>query len=1354
MPKFSVRKPFTVLVAVIAILVLGIVAVTNMTPDLLPSMELPYVVLVTSYPGASPEKVEAAVTKPLEQSMATLENIESISSTSSDNMSMMVLEFSTNANLEATTVDILQKISQLEGYWDDLVGTPLILKLNPDMLPVMVAAVEMEGMDTKALSRFMEETLQNRLEGISGVASLSVSGLAEEQVNVVLSQEKIDAVNKRIADAINQKFVGMEEELVSSRVELESGLDELKSGISAMEDGVSRLQSSDAELNRQELELMQGRLEITRQLEAVKQGLLQINEQETRLAPLYDAITQVGPALQQAEEAHARLSAALSQFDALDQQFAALTAALIGEGRAELSGLSEAEQKQLLVRDDPADPRYTLWKTAEDALLGQLGGFGLSSRAALTAAAAEAEAAAAAARNALSATEAQLAALGMSREALNTGWAELEAKKAELTGAADRLEGMLAQMEDGEIALAQALAQLDAMKLQAQMNVSLNLPQLSATQTQLEGALEQMDAGMEEMQSAREAALSRADLNNILTMDMLSGILKAQNFSMPAGYVSQDGVDYLVRVGEAIGSLEELSGLMLFDPALEGVSPVVVSDVADVFISDNLDTLYARINGNDGVVLSFNKQSTYATANVTENIRKQFEALSEEFSGLRFTSLMDQGDYVRIVMDSILQNLLYGAVFAIIILFLFLKDLRPTFITLCSIPISVMCALALMYFSGVTLNIISMSGLAVAVGMLVDNSVVVIENIFRLRAKGFSAAKAAITGASQVAGAITSSTLTTICVFAPIVFVQGITRQLFTDIALTLAYALLASLVVAMTLAPAMAGGLFRNMEEKPNKTLNRLLRGYERALDWTLRHKAAVLIVSAALLAGSAGLVLQRGFAFMPETDMPQLTVRVQMPEDGTFEELCAISDEVSERILAIEGVETVGAIAGDTGMFGMMGMMGMGGGGGNAEATSTTLYVMVAERYSGNKVGEEILRRIDDMDAEITLSSDAASLSMLGGSGVAVEIFGNDTETLFSAARQAAGVLAAVEGIAEVDDGIGETDSEIRFVVDKTKAMEQGLTVAQVFSQVSAALARQSAATSVTWEESGYDVIVVRDNAAERTPGFIENLVITATNRSGEERSVPLADIAEILRSESPTAIRRIDQRRYISVSGTVEEGYNVSLVTQAAERALRGETLPQGISYQFTGENETIMDSFRDLGNMLLLGILLVYLIMVAQFQSLKSPFIVMFTIPLAFTGGFIALLLAGLELSVVALIGFAMLVGIIVNNGIVLVDYVNQLRLEGTDRIHAIKEAGVTRMRPILMTSLTTILGLLTMAFGVGTGAELMQPVAIVCIGGLTYATLMTLFVVPVIYEIFNKKELRALSKDDLTVDLEA
>ncbi len=326
-------------------------------------------------------------------------------------------------------------------------------------------------------------------------------------------------------------------------------------------------------------------------------------------------------------------------------------------------------------------------------------------------------------------------------------------------------------------------------------------------------------------------------------------------------------------------------------------------------------------------------------------------------------------------------------------------------------------------------------------------------------------------------------------------------------------------------------------------------------------------------------------------------------------------------------------------------------------------------------------------------------------------------------------------------------ETDPELHFSVDKEKAAAKGLTVAQVFTEVAAALTDSATATTLTENGKNYDVTVVSGDGM--TTEELKDFRFTVKGKDGSEQTVKLSEIATVETAHAPRTITREDGRRYMTVTAELNEGYNVTLVTADAQKLLEGYTLPDGVTLEFAGENETIMEAMEQMLLMLALGILLVYLVMVAQFQSLKSPFIVMFTIPLAFTGGFLGLLLTGMEVSVISIIGFVMLTGIIVNNGIVLVDYVNQLRLEGTEKREALLEAGVTRMRPILMTSITTILGLLMTALATGTGSEMMQPIAVVCIGGMVYATLMTLFVVPVMYDLFNRKELKAITDDQLT-----
>ena len=380
------------------------------------------------------------------------------------------------------------------------------------------------------------------------------------------------------------------------------------------------------------------------------------------------------------------------------------------------------------------------------------------------------------------------------------------------------------------------------------------MTQMTGAELQLSEAKAQIESGLKQIQAAYDKVAEQTDLGGLLSISTVSGLLTAQNFSMPAGYIDDNsGVSYMVSVGQKFESSGELEDMVLFDLGLDGVEPITLGDVATVVVTDNGDQLYTKLNGDNGILLSFTKQSNYATAEVSNNIADRFETLEAQYDGLKFVALMDQGDYIYLIVETILSSLLWGAVFSVVVLFLFLRDWRPTLITLISIPVSVIFAVVLMYFTGVTINMISLSGLAVSVGMLVDNSVVVIENIYRLRAKGATIIQAAVSGAGQVLGAVTASTLTTVCVFAPIVFVEGLTKQLFTDLALTITYSLLASLLVALTLVPAMASGMLRRDFTPKAGLLDKLYPAYRKAISWSLDHKAFVLLLSLVLLVTSA---------------------------------------------------------------------------------------------------------------------------------------------------------------------------------------------------------------------------------------------------------------------------------------------------------------------------------------------------------------------------------------------------------------------------------------------------------------------------------------------------------------------
>ncbi len=1280
--KFSVRKPFTVLVAVVLVIVLGIVAFTKMTPDLLPSIDLPYVVIVTTYAGATPEEVESSVTKPLEQQMATLDNIKNVTSTSAENYCLIMLEFSDGADMDTISGDIREKISQVSGDWSDYVGTPYILKINPDMLPVTVAAVSRTGMDNEQLSSFINSELMNRLEGIEGVASISTSGMLESSVNVILDADKIAAVNAEIRAAIDAR-------MSDARGEIESGLSQVASGESAITAGKQEIAARQQQLSEQLAAARQQLDDSNIQLITTKLDLLQqMSDIDDQLAGLC--------AVEQLMSAYDAATAAMEQM---------VTATMTAQS------IDRAAATAYLQANDVA---YQTLESQSAQLLAQFNALGTG----FTAANWSAEVAAA-------------------RTQLNTAYAALDAA--------------LSQLEAQQITLNQAQVTLQVQQSQAGLQMSsalssllINSQTLSDTRAQLESALDSLDG------SAADA-YAAADVSTVLTMSTVAQILQAQNFSMPAGYISDGDSEYLVRVGDKFSDAESLEQLVLFDPGLDGVEPVRLGDVAAVFVSDNAESIYAKINGEDGVMLSFSKQSDYATAVTSQNIADKFAALTEEYEGLKFTVLMDQGEYIRMIVNSVLQNLAVGAVLAIIILLLFLRDLRPTLITALSIPISVTFAIVLMYFSGVTLNMISLSGLAVGVGMLVDNSIVVIENIYRLRSLGVSRYRAAVSGAVQVAGAITASTLTTVCVFAPIVFVQGLTRQLFTDMALTITYALLASLAVALTLVPTAGSLLITRTSERAQKSFVSMQKSYRRAAEWALDHKLAVIAGAVLLLAVCAAAELSRGFTYMPDVQSAQIMVSLKTDDDTPLEQTAATSDTLSERIREIDGVNTVGAMlsGGMTSMFGLSGAQ-------SATQNEVTMYVLLDDDagLSSSQAVQSIERAAAGLDCEIEVSGSSTMSSYataLGGSGVQVELYGDDLDAMQTTSDEISALLADVEGVGELSSTAENATPVVRVSVDKDAAMSEGLTVAQVYMQLSAALTTESDATTLSLSDVSLDIVVGSDEQSRLTLDELRNYTFSVTGADGTARSVRLGDIAAVSESSTLSAIRRDNQRRQTTITAAVAPGYNVTLVSSAVEKALAGYELPAGFTLELAGESSTIMDSLGDLMSMMLLGVAFVYLIMVAQFQSLVSPLIVMFTIPLAFTGGLLALLVCGLEVSVIAMIGFIMLVGIIVNNGIVLVDCANRLQTEqGLARREAVIEAGATRLRPVLMTALTTVLGLLPLALGFGLGSDLIQPVAIVCIGGLCYATLMTLFVVPTMYDLLLRRAPHSVSDAELEI----
>lgn len=1200
--KFSVKRPFTVFVSVILVIILGGVSFTEMTTDLLPKIDLPYVIVMTTYPGASPEKVEESVTKPLEKVLATSNGIENINSVSSENSSMIMLEFSQDMNMDSAMIDLSGKVDLVKGQLADEVSTPTLMKMNPDMMPIMVASIDINNKDIKETSNIVKKEVIPSFERIDGVASVDTMGILEESIKMTLDDSKIEKLNNKLKSSIDSKMKSSQDELNKAKNEIAKGKAELK----------KQSEEKNKELNEGSSAIKTGKSQLQSAISQLSSGKNELENQKSEL---------------------------LNKKDELEQM------------------IKNQEENNIPVSDEQKE--------------------GLT--------------------------------------LLESGIKTFDEKLSEINNQESSLNNQLKELNDKE-------KQLEAGK--ATLNSELNKASQSLSSSEAE-----IEKSSKELEKAKEEAYKNADLGKNITKENLSKILSAQNFAMPAGYINEGEEQYIVKIGDKVSSIEDLKDLELLN--IDGLGKVKVEDVANVELANNKDKMYAKINGNDGIILSFQKQSTASTSEVSKKINETIKELTNQNKDMHITPLQDQGVYIDIVIQSVLSNLILGGILSIVILFVFLKSIKPTIVIAFSIPISVLFAITMMYFSNVTMNIISLSGLALGVGMLVDNSIVVIENIYRLRNEGMSAKKASVIGANQVAGAIFASTLTTVCVFLPIVFTHGLSRQLFEDMGLTIAYSLLASLIVALTLVPAMSSKMLNVNTKKEHKLFDKFVNLYEKLLKVSLKHKFIVLVGSLVLFLGSGFLIISKGTILMPEIDSTQLSVSLEMPKKSTKKDTRDMSETIIDKITEIKDVETVGALqsSGESFMF-------------SQGKNNVSFYILLKEdkKLSSKEVANIITEKTKDLNAKIKVNSSNMDMSALGGSGINVIVKGDNLDKLKNIAKDVAKILEKTEGTTEVNNGLGENNKETKIIVDKQKAMNYSLTVAQVYQEVSNKLKNENTSTTLNVGSNEYPVIVVDDKKDTLSRESLTNYKIKGT-KDNKEVEVKLSDIASIEEVESLNSINRENQVRNISVTSSIDDKHNIGLVSKEIESKLKDYKLPDGYSIEMGGEKESMDSAFGDLIKMISLAIVFIYLIMVAQFQSLLSPFIVLFTIPLAFTGGFLGLLITNFELSMISMLGFLMLAGVVVNNGIVFIDYVNQLRLNGIDKKSALILAGKTRIRPILMTALTTILGLLTLAMGIGTGADMIQPMAIVTIGGLSYATVLTLFVVPAMYDILNKKELK-------------
>ncbi len=1416
MERFSVKKPFTVLVAVIAIIALGFVSLSHLTMDLLPEMSLPYLIIITTYPGASPDKVEAQVTVPIESALGTISGVENISSSSSENYSMVQLEFADGTDMNSAIVKVSGAVNQLEGVLPEGAGTPSIMEISLDMLATMYVAVEVDGYDIYQLTDFVNNDVIPYISREDGVASITTVGLVEQSIQVELNQEKIDAVNDHILTETNDILADAQQQLDDANEQLEEAQQQLDDAQSSFGDTMSSAIFSqlDAQAPGIASNLRTNINDLRSRLSELSNGLntLQANADST-IAGLQATADQASADLSAAADAQEQMAAALSEAQAAyDELQSAMDAAnndpSTDFGSPEYLALlsdyqaaSEARDQALAAYGESSEEYAAAQARYDEAQANltnatmQYAGVDASQVAQLQADIAAVNALLDSASNGIDGSS--FTNLITSTRSIASALSQVGSILERLR-AADVLGEMSANISDTDAQLASIGSLVDSIPqmLQGLETMTSGITQgqidaavgFSTAAVQLSDARTALDQAQAQYDEAREQALANANIDQLISASTLSQIIYAQNFAMPIGYIDDENDNsWLLKVGEEYGSSEEIASMLLIDNDIIGT--VRLEDIADITVIDNAGESYTCLNGSDGIILCIYKSSSAGTNAVSRDCNKAFEELCKQYPGMHTVNLVDQGVYINMIVGSVFQSMALGAVLAIIILALFLKDVKPTIVVAISIPLSVLLALVLMYFTNLQLNVMTLSGLSLGIGMLVDNSVVVMENIFRLRNRGLPAPRAAVQGAKQVRGSIIASTLTTICVFFPAVFASGTVKTLLYPLALSIGYCLIASLLMALTVVPASCSTLLRKAEPKSHKLFDKVLKVYGKTLRWCLRFKIVPLFLAILLLGISVYAVFTTGIVYIPEITSNQINIDITTPEDMTREESYQAVDELVDMLLTVDGINDIGIL--DAGSSSSL----LTGGLGSDSYGSYTCYALADEGISK----EDLHKIVDDIEkatassvceVEISLDSMGGMSSMMGSSGYSVNIYGDDYETLRSISSDVSAIFEGQEGVINVTDSFADGTPTLQVIIDRDEAMKYGLTVAQIYMEIASHTSDSVTAATITVDGIQMDVAIVDDTniitreslldiefEVEDTTGAQDMSMTGGFDMSSDEEEEDTEDIeaeeveeteeeednihtlsefAEVIETTSSDSVNRENLVHYVTVSGETVEGYNTTLISRELSPKIEeyAKSLPDGYSIEVGGESSQVMDMVVQMVEMAALALLFIYLVMVAQFQSLLSPFIILFTIPLAFTGGMLGLVIAGEPLSMLSLLGFVILMGTVVNNGIVFVDYTNQLRIGGLERHDALVATGMTRMRPILMTALTTILAMSMMIFGSGMASQLGRGMSIVIAGGLMYATLMTLYIVPVMYDIlFKKKPLNVDVGSDLDDEID-
>ncbi|RKD33520.1 efflux RND transporter permease subunit [Thermohalobacter berrensis] len=1015
--KLAVKRPVTILMVTFIIILLGAVSLSRLPIDLLPKIEVPVAIVSTSYEGVGPEEIEKLITRPIEESLATVDNIKGIQSISSEGSSVVIAEFDFGTDMDFASLDMREKVDMIKGYLPDDASDPMVLKIDPNSQPIIQLSLS-NGNNLASLQEIAEDMVKPRLERLEGVASVSITGGLKKEIEISINQEKLK-------------------------------------------------------------------------------------------------------------------------------------------------------------------------------------GYGL-------------------------------------------------------------------------------------------------------------------------------------------TIDRIAQIIAAENLNLPGGEVKKGKQKLTIRTLGEFQSIDEIKNLPI---TLNTGGVIYLKDIANIGLKHKDLNTIAKTNGKSSINLLIQKQPGTNTVRVANRVNNEIERLQKDFPNIEIKKIIDVSKYIKQSIQNVVKNAALGAILAIIILYLFLRNIRTTLIIGTAIPISIIATFILIYFNDITLNLMTLGGLALGVGMLVDNAIVVLENIYRFRQDGYSRIEAAVKGAKEVGMAVTASTLTTVAVFLPIVFTEGITSTLFKELALTVTMSLGASLLVSLTLIPMLSSKILKvdRMQGKKHKgfklssilydTVDKILMKiqsvYKRILNWSLGHRKSTVLIAILVFVISMASITSVGAEFFPPMDEGQFTISVSLPEGAELEQTDGIVEEIEEKLEKIEEVDIVVSNVGSSGTFSLVG----------SETNRAIITVLLTDMDKRSRsvwqVADEVRNLIYDIPG-VETNVEVTSNMMMSGSGtpINIKIKGDDLDTLKKISNDFKGIVKSVEGTREVETSITEGVPRVEIKIDRQMASQFGLTAAQIASAVKGTISGKIA-TKYKHDGEEIDVIIKGDETLTEN---ISNLKQTSI-QTPLGVNIPLSQVAILTIERGPVAIDREDQVRVASVTSQIF-GRDLKSITDEIQQELSNYNMPKGYTYEMGGEREQLNEAFQDLALALILAVVLVYMILASQFESLLHPFTIMLSVPLAFAGGAAGLFITRRSLSVPAVIGFIILAGIVVNNAIVLIDYINTRRRNGEKRKEAILNAGPIRLRPILMTTLTTVLGLLPLAFGMGEGAEAQAPLATAVIGGLLLSTLLTLVFIPVVYTIFD------------------